>query len=92
MLYWQKRALAAKRKVTPKGRRGRKESGEHEKVELIEFIPPHVHQRIKAILLQHIKQSLILSDTLNKIKRHEVQHVSIKPLAGKRRRLGEARP
>ena len=42
LLYWQKRALAAERKV----RRLQKEeeeverSGEHEKVELNEFIPP----------------------------------------------------
>ena len=45
LLYWQKRALAAERKVKRLQREEEEVemSREHEKVELIEFIPPHVH-------------------------------------------------
>ena len=45
LLYWQKRALAAERKVRrlQKEKEEEEASGEHKKVELIEFIPPHVH-------------------------------------------------
>jgi hypothetical protein len=44
-LYWKKRALGAERKAKrlQKEEEEGEESGEHEKVELIEFIPPHVH-------------------------------------------------
>ena len=44
-MYWQKRALAAERKMKRLQREEEEveASGEHEKVELIEFIPPHIH-------------------------------------------------
>ena len=45
LLYWQKRALVAERKVRrlQKEKEEEEASGEHKKDELIEFIPPHVH-------------------------------------------------